>query len=41
MEALLVIDTKTWYEDANTNLQSLKHDIEQCITESASYEKTM
>ena len=40
MEAL-VIDTEAWYEDANTNLRSLKHDVERCMTESASYEKTM
>jgi hypothetical protein len=40
MEAL-VINTEAWYEDANTNLQSLKCDVGQCITESASYEKTM
>ncbi|POG64358.1 hypothetical protein GLOIN_2v1676687 [Rhizophagus irregularis DAOM 181602=DAOM 197198] len=40
MEAL-VIDTKAWYEDANTNLRSLKRDIGRCMTESASYEKTM
>jgi hypothetical protein len=40
MEAL-VIDTEAWYEDANTNLRSLKHDVGQCITESTSYEKTM
>ena len=37
----LVIDTEAWYEDANTNLRSLKHDVERCITESTSYEKTM
>ncbi|RGB29539.1 hypothetical protein C1646_795274 [Rhizophagus diaphanus] len=40
MEAL-VIDTKVWYEDANTNLRSLKRDVGQYITESVSYEKTM
>ena len=34
MEAL-VIDTEAWYEDANTNLRSLKHDVGWCITESA------
>ncbi len=37
----LVINTEAWYEDANTNLRSLKHDVRQCMTESASYEKTM
>ena len=40
MEAL-VIDTEVWYEDANTNLRSLKRDVRRCMTESASYEKTM
>jgi len=40
MEAL-VIDTEAWYEDANTNLRSLKRDVRQCMTESASYEKIM
>ncbi|PKB98871.1 hypothetical protein RhiirA5_366760, partial [Rhizophagus irregularis] len=40
MEAL-VIDTEAWYEDANTNLRSLKRDVGRCMTESASYEKTM
>ncbi|RGB23706.1 hypothetical protein C1646_774123 [Rhizophagus diaphanus] len=40
MEAL-VIDTEAWHEDANTNLRSLKYDVGWCITESASYEKTM
>ncbi|PKK57685.1 hypothetical protein RhiirC2_763824 [Rhizophagus irregularis] len=40
MEAL-VIDAEAWYEDANTNLRSLKHDVGRCITESTSYEKTM
>jgi len=40
MEAL-VIDTEAWHDDANANLRSLKRDVEQCITESASYEKTM
>ena len=40
MEAL-VIDTEAWHEDANANLRSLKRDVGQCITESASYEKTM
>ncbi|UZO18744.1 uncharacterized protein OCT59_010056 [Rhizophagus irregularis] len=40
MEAL-VIDTEAWYEDANTNLRSLKRDVRRCMTESASYEKTM
>jgi hypothetical protein len=38
---VLVIDTEAWYENANTNLRSLKHDVGQCITESASYKKTM
>ncbi|GET57733.1 hypothetical protein GLOIN_2v1787252 [Rhizophagus irregularis DAOM 181602=DAOM 197198] len=37
----LIIDTKAWHENANANLRSLKHDVGQCITESASYEKTM
>ena len=37
----LVIDTEAWYEDANTNLRSLKRDVGRCMTESASYEKTM
>ena len=37
----LVINTEAWYEDTNTNLQSLKRDVEWCITENASYEKTM
>ncbi|GBB86198.1 hypothetical protein RclHR1_12630015 [Rhizophagus clarus] len=40
MEAL-VIDTEAWHEDANANLRSLKRDVGQCKTESASYEKTM
>src|SRR5437763_5716224 len=40
MEAL-VIDTEAWHEDANANLRSLKRDIGQCKSESASYEKTM
>ena len=37
----LVINTEVWYEDANTNLRSLKRDVGWCITESTSYEKTM
>ena len=40
MEAL-VIDTKAWHDDANANLRSLKRDVRQCKSESASYEKTM
>src|SRR3954453_18977537 len=40
MEAL-VIDTEAWHEDANANLRFLKRDVEQCKSESASYEKTM
>ena len=40
MEAL-VIDTEAWHDDANANLRSLKRDVEQCKSESASYEKTM
>src|SRR3954453_993178 len=40
MEAL-VIDTEAWHEDANTNLRSLKRNVGQCKSESASYEKTM
>src|SRR5213076_3413643 len=37
----LVIDTKAWYDDTNANLRSLKRDVGQCKSESASYEKTM
>ena len=40
MEAL-VIDTEAWHDDANANLRSLKRDVGQCKSESASYEKTM
>ncbi len=38
---VLVIDTEAWHDDANANLRSLKRDVEQCKSESASYEKTM
>ncbi|CAG8706893.1 9076_t:CDS:2, partial [Acaulospora morrowiae] len=37
----LVIDTEAWHEDANANLRSLNRDVGRCISESASYEKTM
>ena len=40
MEAL-VINTEAWHDDANVNLRSLKRDVGQCKSESASYEKTM
>ena len=36
-----MIRTETWHEDANANLRSLKSDVGQCKSESASYEKTM
>ena len=38
---VLIIDTEAWYEDANTNLRSLKRDVGRCMIKSASYEKTM
>ena len=38
---VLVIDTEAWHDDANANLRSLKHDVGQCKSKSASYEKTM
>ena len=37
----LVIDAKTWPDDANANLHFLKRDVGQLINESIDYEKTM
>src|SRR6266498_1222889 len=37
----LVINAKTWPDDANANLRFLKRDIGQLINENTDYEKTM
>ena len=37
----LVIDAESWPEDANANLQLLKHDIGRAINNTSGYEKTM
>ena len=37
----LVIDAKTWPDDANANLRCLKRDVGQLMNESTGYEKIM
>ena len=37
----LVIDAETWPDDANANLELLIRDVDQLISKSDGYEKTM
>ena len=38
---ILIIDAKIWPDDINANLELLTHDIDQLISKSVGYEKTM